>query len=608
LKIEAASGSLRGLNGSLSKLGERPRLALAVAAGLIWAAAFPRIGLAGLAWVAPGLLLFAACGSKSPFRIGYVGGLVYFLASLHWLLFIPVTFYPILGWLALCGFLALYPAAWCWFCARAAMALPERGQPCARAASDAAERTDATNGARRSRRSNVPCHKAIGLARTLWTILALKRPEGRAPGPPSADAPSWPDRLGWPLLCAAGWVAMEMVQARLLTGFPWNLLGVSQHQMLPLVQVASWAGVYGLSFLVAWFSVSVMLAVTQLARTPANRFAWLPDTMLPILAVTITCLAGLARMSAYAWPSRFLQVALVQPSIPQTMVWDSEKGAERFEQVLALSKLALATKPDLLIWPEAATPKLLRYDEDIHEAVTNLVCRHKVWLLLGADDAQPRGPKEADFYNSSFLVNPAGQIVATYRKRRLVMFGEYVPLARWLPFLKYVTPIPGGFQPGDRVVPFDLPPLHARTATLICFEDVFPHWVREYADPETDFLVNLTNDGWFRESAAQWQHAANAALRAVENGLPLVRCANNGLTCWIDPLGGMHEVYFGDSKDIYGAGFKTARIPLRAAGQPQPLTFYNRHGDWFGWGCVLVCALRLGFDLVLQRTLRKQTR
>src|SRR4029077_8922731 len=111
------------------------------------------------------------------------------------------------------------------------------------------------------------------------------------------------------------------------------------------------------------------------------------------------------------------------------------------------------------------------------------------------------------------------------------------------------------------------------------------HLVREYVDDDTDFLLNLTNNGWFGDSAAQWQHAANAVFPAVENGLPLVRCSNNGLTCWVDAQGRMNEVYFPDTRDVYGAGFKIARVPL-LAGRLRPPTFYLGHGDWFGWGCV----------------------
>jgi apolipoprotein N-acyltransferase len=126
---------------------------------------------------------------------------------------------------------------------------------------------------------------------------------------------------------------------------------------------------------------------------------------------------------------------------------------------------------------------------------------------------------------------------------------------------------------------------------LICFEDVFPHFAREYATDDTDFLLNLTNNGWFGESAAQWQHAATAVFRAVENGLPLVRCTNNGLTCWVDSAGRLHEVNYRDSKDIYRAGFKVAKIPLLPDGQKREPTLYHRYGDWFGWGCVVLASL-----------------
>src|SRR2546430_2548120 len=135
----------------------------------------------------------------------------------------------------------------------------------------------------------------------------------------------------------------------------------------------------------------------------------------------------------------------------------------------------------------------------------------------------------------------------------------------------------------------DRPKRDATTAVklcvLICFEDVIPGLTRQSANDDIDFLLNLTNDGWFGESAAQWQQAANGVFRAVENGLPLVRCTNNGLTCWIDSRGRLREILRSESGDVYGPGFLVAKIPLPSAGQRRKPTFYHRHGDWFGWGC-----------------------
>ena len=162
-----------------------------------------------------------------------------------------------------------------------------------------------------------------------------------------------------------------------------------------------------------------------------------------------------------------------------------------------------------------------------------------------------------------------------------------------LPFVKWFTPIEGGFTPGDRPVPFEVENPKVTTSVLICFEDVFPHLARQYAEDDTDFLVNLTNNGWFGESAAQWQHAAGALFRAIENGLPLIRCSNNGLTGWVDLHGRLRQVFRDDHGTIYGPGFLSTEIPLPALGAKRTLTFYNRHGDWFGWACVGLAGLML---------------
>ena len=195
-------------------------------------------------------------------------------------------------------------------------------------------------------------------------------------------------------------------------------------------------------------------------------------------------------------------------------------------------------------------------------------------------DWRPNAKNRDDFdvFNAAFLFDPEGRFAAVYHKQKLVIFGEYIPLVRWLPFIKWFTPITGSFASGDRVVPFEMDSLERRpparqesnadipgagsetgapdrvkTSTLICFEDVFPELAREYVQDDTDFLVNLTNDGWFGEGAAQWQQAAAAVFRAVENGVPLVRCCNNGLTCWADATGRLREIFKDQTGSVYGS-------------------------------------------------------
>ncbi len=525
--------------------GDRLRLFVAIVAGVLWAAAFPDLGLAGLAFIAPGMVLGTALGvdGRRAFRLGYVAGFVHYLIALHWLLFIPVNkLAPITGLLALSAFLALFPACWVWLCWKCFPTPLNAAEP--------------------------------DLGTRLRRFAATR----------------WPARAVWALTCAALWVAWEMVQARIFTGFPWNLLGASQFRQLPLIQIAAVTSVYGVSFAAAWFSVAMLCSVAMFAGGSRDFRLWKADIAVPLLAGVCLLAWGVRATLRPHAPAPTLKLALLQPNIPQRWIWDERESSNRFAQVMQLSERALATKPDLLVWPEAVAPQMARWDESVHQAITNLVRTHRVWLVLGSDDAEPtqRPGRAYEIYNSAFLVSPEGAFTTAYRKQRLVIFGEYIPLHRWLPFLERWTGM-GSYARGDGPVPFVVPALRCRMAPLICFEDIFPHWVREHVEDDTDFLLNLTNNGWFGEGAAQWQHAANAVFRAIENGLPLVRCTNNGLTCWVDEQGRMRGEFYEGTKDAFGAGFKVFEVPLRTG--PRAAPFYRRHGDVFGWACVAWAAL-----------------
>ncbi len=355
---------------------------------------------------------------------------------------------------------------------------------------------------------------------------------------------------------------------------------------------------HGVSFVVVWFAVAFSLTLLALSRQPGERWRWLRELAVPALALAAVCAFGFQRLAEPAPVGRSLRLGLVQPSIPQTLLFDPRETTNRFNKLIELSEAALADKPDLLVWPEAALPALT---PEMTGKILDLVRKHRVWLLLGADDAEPKpgsdNPRDARYFNSAFLLDPDGKQAGRYRKQRLVIFGEYVPLADALPFLRHLTPIEGGFTAGSGPAPMVMTAPRARFSTLICFEDVFAASGREAADAESDFLVNLTNDGWFSESAEQWQHAANATFRAIENGLPLVRCTNNGLTCWVDAFGRMRAVHFEGSENVYQAGFKLVTLPLPAADATHTRTFYNRHGDWFGWSCVALLAASVGLAI-----------
>ena len=400
--------------------------------------------------------------------------------------------------------------------------------------------------------------------------------------------------------------------------------------------------------------MSLFSAVRMIYRRPAFRFAWQMEIFLPLAAIAALFAFGFARMNGQNPPGATLRITLVQPSIPQALIWDRNANANRFRQLIQLTENALASSPDntnsneplapslyppggervtglsavasakaegqersssktdLLIWPESAVPE---FDETSFIAITNLIRTHHLWLIFNADDARwrPNAKNKDDFdvFNAAFLFNPEGRCAAVYHKQNLVIFGEYIPLVRWLPFVKWFTPITGSFASGTNAVPFEMDfgvrrhvgalesgdmsphskddaPFRVKTATLICFEDVFPELTRKYAQDDTDFLVNLTNDGWFGDSAAQWQQAAAAVFRAVENGVPLVRSSNNGLTCWVDASGRLREIFRDKTGSVYGVGAMTVEIPVGVKREP---IFYNRHGDWFGWLCVGVTGI-----------------
>lgn len=513
----------------------------------MWALAFPRWSVAGLAWIAPGLMLLSASGAtpKTAFRLGYAAGLAHYLTGLHWLLFMPVDFFPFLGWVALCLYLSLYPALWVWFCWRL---FPRR--------------TPTTS-----------VDRGLDLSFPEWSDVR------------------WTERAVWALLCAAGWVAWETIQARLFSGFPWNLLGASQSSMVLLTQIASYTGVYGVSFLVVWTSVSLWQTGIQLVRSPSARLTWQRELFLPIIAIVAIAAYGWQQLHRPPPAASELRVALLQPSIPQTMIWDENASSQRLAKLFQMARTAMDAKPDLLVWPEAALPYPIRYEADLHLALSRVVTNSSTWMIFGSDDVEitpiTAPTPGTNYYNCAFLMNPRGELAGRYAKRQLVIFGEYVPLVKWLPFLRWFTPISGGFASGEERVSFEIPHLRLRLSPLICFEDMFATVVRDQAQEDVQLLLNITNDGWFGESAQQWQHTANASLRAIENGIPLVRCANNGITCWVDPQGRVFGTGFDSGASPYGEGIKHFRIPVDTL-HSTSRTFYRRYGDVFGWSCTLL--------------------
>ena len=367
------------------------------------------------------------------------------------------------------------------------------------------------------------------------------------------------------LAFAAAWIAIEWVRSWLLTGFPWNLLGTAFAFSTELLQAAAWGGPWLLSALLLAVALAPAMAVAAL---PRRRRQALPVGLGASLAL-LALLWGLGALRLAAHPVAVregITLRLVQPAIEQRLKWRPELRDAHFATHVALSLSPSATAPTAVIWPEAAIPwSLLAAPERRAEAASPL--SGDAVLLAGAIRWRRDAAGESRPLNALVALDRRGDIAAGYDKRHLVPFGEYVPLRRLLPLDK-LTPGLVDFAAGRSTRALRvgaLPPLRA----LICFEAIFPAEIRGDGAPPA-WLLNVTNDAWYGVSSGPYQHFTAARLRAVEQGLPLVRVANNGISGVIDPLG---RVLVFLPLDAVGA----LDAPL-----PRPLassTLYARWGD-----------------------------
>jgi apolipoprotein N-acyltransferase len=331
------------------------------------------------------------------------------------------------------------------------------------------------------------------------------------------------------LLAPAAWVATEYGRAHIFGGFPWIPLGNAVVTLLPIAQIASFVGVYGLSWLLALLNASFAIAAVT---TGKRRLA---AVALAVALVAVPSLWGAARMNdnQLTRSGEPITVGLIQGNVPQGEKWDPGRATEIFGRYLAMSRQAAAAGARVLLWPESATP--FYFDEDAAgaEAVRRLVRETGVQLLFGTDEIERGSP--ARYYNSAFMLDGGGATAAVYRKIHLVPFGEYVPFGTLLTFVGPLIESVASFSPGERVTM--LPVNEHMATTAICYEVVYPHLIREGVLQGSELLTTITNDAWYGESSAAYQHFELASMRAIEQGRYLVRAANTGISGIVDPYG-----------------------------------------------------------------------
>jgi apolipoprotein N-acyltransferase len=381
-------------------------------------------------------------------------------------------------------------------------------------------------------------------------------------------------RDAWRVLAlAASLTLSEWLRGYALTGFPWNAFGYALTEPLALAQTASLIGLWGLTFLAVAIFASPSVLIDGKSR---GRRPWIAPAIALVLLLAMG-IFGAVRLNLQ--PTAMVantRLRIMQPNLQQDVKFNYAAKAEVMQKYLTLSDRASGPQStgvrdvNILIWPESAFPFFLTREADAMAQIASLLPKGTV-LITGsvrAPDAPP-GARITRAYNSIYVIDHDGSVVSIYDKLHLVPFGEFLPFQDWMEKIGLVqlTKVQGGFIPGTRRRTLEIP--HApRALPLICYEAIFPGDVVE-RDDRPGWIVNLTNDGWFGISTGPYQHLQQARLRAIEQGLPVVRAANTGISAVIDPLGRMVAVL-----GLGVEGVLDSSLP-----SPLPPTVYARTGD-----------------------------
>ena len=506
----------------------------AILSGVALIACFPRWNQGWLVWFALTPLI-AAIFARSPFErgagwrvaaLGFVAGMTFFTGTFFWLSTTLASLYENRWLLAIAPLVAFvfsfYWAGWSWF---------------------------------------------------VGTILVRRDSDRR-----------FATSIGNVLTAVLGsgaWVTHEWVRERLFGGFGWNNLGIALHGNLPMIQIAEFTGVPGVSFLVVFVNLMAVILVRRMyGEIGANflkRFRW--EFSLTVGLIALVFGFGVRSLLRPELGETVpLQVVVVQPNIPQTEKFNPEMVEKVAEQLTRLTGLAGMghPKPQLVLWPESSTPRSIFADEDSYRFVIDQARLSSGALLLGTTEFDPA--TDAD-YNIAILINGEQSPLQSYRKIHLVPFGEYLPLRPI--FSGFVGQlVPSDFTPGREFNLLKLSDPKVRIGSLLCFEDTLGDLTRRFVVNGAAVLVNLANDGWFGQSPAAEQHLANAVFRAIENRRPLVRCGNTGVSGSVD-IKGRVERWLPPFRD--GFASREVRVPLHGR-----QTFYTGHGDWFSHGCIFL--------------------
>ncbi len=497
-------------------------LLLAVSSAVLLVASYPLADISLFAWIAliPLFLLIEISTKKTSFFYSFIVGICFFGGILYWLAYVSVLGYSVLV-VSLAFFFGAFGLC-----------------------------------------SYILLEK---LRRTRWYAFSI-------------------------FLLAALWVSLEYLRSILFTGFPWALLGYSQYRNPILIQIADITGPYGVSFVIVMSNIlfyncgRALFFEAVKRRNEADVFRILRfQAIAASVVITLVILYGYDVLRQQV-TSATAKISVVQGNIPQSKKWDPSYKDEIFDIYETLTLRAAEDRNDLIVWPETSVPGYMD-EEYIRTRLRAISKRARTPLLLGAVTYEADG-EDIDYYNSAVLYTPPGKIAREYRKIHLVPFGEYIPFERFIPFFRnYIDKPIGDYTAGDEWTVFEIvsDSETINYSVLICFEDIFPQLVRRFARKGADIAINMTNDAWFKESAEQLQHAQSSVFRAVENRIGIVRAANTGYSCYINPYGVIEGDIAGEeTKRMYITGYKTFLVKTT-----DRESLYTIVGDLFAVLCLL---------------------
>ncbi|MFH1379997.1 MAG: apolipoprotein N-acyltransferase [bacterium] len=388
-----------------------------------------------------------------------------------------------------------------------------------------------------------------------------------------------------PFYGACLWVVLEYIRMYLFTGFPWLLLGYSQWQVISVIHIARFGGVYIISFLIMWGNIVLFqLMHKKNYMKPKYMFQFLTCAVcIALIAVYGKISAGKIQNDLLRSDTKSVSFSLLQGNIDQYRKWDETYEKDIYESYQSLTWNAVLNNPELIIWPETSFPGFFE-EREKRSWLNNLVKSSKTFHLVSAASVVKN-----KYYNSAFLLDPAAKLAGKYNKKHLVLFGEKVPFAGILgKFIKVLNDL-GGFNEGQgkTIIPYTNGNEIRILGVSICFEAIFPGLIRQSVKDGAQVLINLTNDAWYLKSAAGYQHLIMNVFRAVENNRYLLRCANTGISAVIDPTGRIVS-----QTKLFERTFLPSTCSLNTS-----VTFYTKRGDIFVWVCLIFLAALCIFNI-----------